>query len=228
MTISPTLSGAIAKAQRGIALLGIPQAASEHLRAAVDAFKSAAALAKAHHTVLVELEGELPAPGPALFDEAGTPTPAAALAPVTTDLPGLRLEEHPVLSMDPQEYIDASWNGREPLEEELLFALRLHTRARGLDYKVIRDMIMEDLNGLDENSFPWVTEQILESGDFQWPHKCEDCTCLETPDKNGLVLCWSCKNKRARAAEAAGKKEAKKAAKKATPKPQQNPLDESA
>lgn len=224
--LNPTLTGAVGKAKRGIAFLEIPGATSDHLRSAMDCFKSATKLAASHFTVLVELEDQVPEPGMRLFDAMGAPAPGAAVDQASGL--GLRVEEHPVLTMGVGAYLDAPWNGREPLVEELLFAMRLHTRARGLDYTALRDMVMDDLGGIDEATFPWIVDQILTSGDFEWPHKCEDCQCNETPDAHGLVLCYACKNKRTRAAETLKKKEIKKAAKatasKVKPAPS-NPLE---
>jgi hypothetical protein len=225
--LNPTLAGAVTKAERAIAFLKIPQLTVEHLRLAMDHFKSAAALAKSHHTVLVELESELSEPGPALFDAAGAPAPGAELV-AATGL-GLRIEEHPVLTMGVEAYLDFNMKKRETLEEELLFALRLHARARGLDYFALRDLVMDDLGGFDEETFSWLVEQITTSGTFEWPHHCEDCH-IDMPSADGTVLCWACKRKREQAAAAQTKKDQKKAAKtaekkpKATPKPAANPL----
>lgn len=218
--LNPTLAGAVAKAERGIAFLKLPGATSDHLRQAMDHLKSAGKLAASHFTVLVELEDQVPEPGPALFDETGAPAPGVA-ASQAAGL-GLRLEEHPVLSMTEADYLDFSRKKQESLDEEMLFALRLHTRARGLDYDAIRDLIMDDLGGFGDGTFDWVVEQITTSGSFEWPHRCEDCQCADTPAANGEVLCWSCKSKRQRDAIAKAKKDEKKAAK-AKPSPK-NPL----
>lgn len=223
-TLNPTLAGAVLKAERGIAFLGIPGATSDHLRSAMDCFKSAGRLAASHHTVLVELEDQVPDPGMPLFDGTGEPAPGAAVASL-----GLRTEEHPVLTMDGETYSEFNSRKKESLEEEMLFALRLHARARGLDYFALRDLVMDELGGFDQGVFLWLAQEILTSGSFDWPHKCEDCQCLETPNEQGTLLCWSCKNKREQVARAKAKKEEKKATKalKASkaPGPPRNPLE---
>lgn len=220
-TLNPTLAGAVSKAERGIAFLKIPGATSDHLRSAMDHFKSATKLAASHFTVLVELEDQVPEPGPALFDETGAP--AAGIQVGSAGI-GLRIEEHPVLTMGYEAYSNAGWKECEALDEELLFAMRLHVRARGMDYTALRDLVMDDLGGIDEATFPWLVEQITTSGAFEWPHHCEDCQCIETPAADGTVLCWRCKDKRAKAATAKAKKETKKAANAASKNPPTNPL----
>jgi len=220
---NPALEGAILKAQRGIAFLQIPGATSDHLRSAMDCLKSAHRLAASHHTVLVELEDQVPEPGPALFGADGTPAPGAEVAGL-----GLRMEEHPVLTMGGAAFIEFNNRKRESLEEELLFALRLHARSRGMDYDNLRNLVMDDIGGFDEEVFDWVVTQITTSGDFEWPYRCEDCQCIDSPDADGTVLCWSCKNKRKQAEIAKAKKEEKAAAKikgKAAPKAPRNPLE---
>jgi hypothetical protein len=219
--LSPTLAGAIAKAERGIAFLRIPQATADHLRNAMDHFKSAANLAASHRTVLVELEAEIPAPGPALFDASGDPAPGAEVA--DEKWIGLRIEEHPILAMNEAAYCEFNHMKQEALEQEMLFALRLHTRARGLDYEAIRDLVMDDLGGLGHGTFDWLVSQILTSGSFEWLHRCEDCQCADTPDANGQVLCHTCKWKRDDAARKAKVKAEKKQANVATPKKPRSP-----
>ena len=217
-----TILGSIAKAQRGIALLQIPQAAAEHLRAAVDAFKSAAALAKAQHTVQIELEGELPAPGPALFDEAGTPTPAAALAPVTTD--------DVVLSMTFEEFDRMAWIDQSNTEEDIWFAVRSHMRARQFpieDFRTLKELVNEVLSGLTEKgTFEWLIDQVKTSGDFNWPRLCEKCADACGTEE---TLCSPCDRERRNQIykdEQAAKKAAIKAAKpKAPKKAKANPLE---
>ena len=221
--LNPTLAGAVLKAERGIAFLRLPGATSDHLRQAMDCFKSAGKLAASHFTVLVELEDQVPEPGPALFDETGAPAPGVAGGQAVGL--GLRLEEHPVLSMSEADYLDFSRKKQESLDEEMLFALRLHTRARGLGYDAIRDLIMDDLGGFGDGTFDWVVEQITTSGSFEWPHRCEDCQCADTPAANGEVLCWSCKSKRQRDAIAKAKKDEKKAAKAKPTQKNKNPLE---
>ena len=223
LALHPTLAAAVTKIHRSLVYIKTPKADPVLLGNALDILKSVSKLIASHRTVLVELENELPEPGPALFDAMGAPAPGAVVHGDSGH--GLRIEEHPVLTMGPEAYIHAPWNGREPLEEELLFALRLHARSRGLDYNALRTLVLDEIGGFDETTFPWVVEQILTAGAFEWPHKCEDCQCNDTPDAKGIVLCWSCKNKRTRAEESKNKKAAKKVAKVATPK---NPLEEQA
>lgn|GEM_PF-3819591 len=225
IALHPTLAGAVSKVERSLVYLKVAQPTSDLLGDALDHLKSALKLVGAHRVTLIELEAELPDPGPALFDATGAPAPGAELA--AGAIPGLRIEEHPVLTMGVEAYSEFNHFKRESLEEELLFAMRLHVRARGMDYIVVRDLIMDDLGGFDSLVWSWVVDQIVTSGDFDWPHKCEDCKCVDTPGPDGKVLCFRCKRTREQAAAAQAKKDAKKAekaAKKTAPKPPTNPL----
>ena len=214
--LNPTIAGAVAKAERGIAFLRLPGATSDHLRQAMDCFKSAGKLAASHHTVLVELEDQVPDPGPALFDGTGAPAPGAAVtAPITSD--------EAILQMTGKEYEALPWNENDPAEKDLMFAARMHFRARAFPLERWRAFAeqMESL-GFNAHAWDWVVQQIRESGDFEWPHTCPGgCGSLELVDEDGTVgECWSCKNKRLTAERKAAEKAAKpKAQKKAKAKP---------
>lgn len=227
MTIlNPTLAGAVSKAERGIALLRIPQAAAEHLRGAMDAFKSAYKLAASHHTVLVELEGELPDPGPALFDSAGAPVPGAAVTvPITSD--------EAILGMTGEDYGRLAPTDQANAESDLMFAARVHFRARGFlveRWHRFEDEI-ENHIGFDAETWDWIIQQIREAGEFDWPTRCSGgCGKALSPEPDGTAPeCWQCRSarrerERKAAAKAAKPKPAKKAEKPA-PKTIRNPLE---
>jgi hypothetical protein len=214
--LNPTLAGAVAKAERGIAFLKLPGATSDHLRQAMDCLKSTGKLAASHHTVLVELEDQVPEPGPALFDSTGAPVQGAELAaPITSD--------EAILQMTGADYEALPYGETEPAESDLLFAARMHFRARGFSLERWR-AFSEQMTILQFNAhaWDWVIQQIRESGDFEWPHRCPGgCGELELVDEDGKVEeCWSCKNNRLIAERKAAKKAEKpKAPKKAKPAP---------
>ena len=219
-TLNPTLAGAVTKAERGIAFLRIPGATSDHLRSAMDCLKSAQRLAASHHTVLVELEDQVPEPGPALFDATGGPAPGAAL--VTSD--------DVILAMDGAEFRSLPWNHEEEAIEDLWFAVRSHFRARQLPverFRALKGLVEEALGGFGDDTWNWMIEQVKTSGEFVWPYLCPICDKIREPKED---LCSSCEHEarqKAYKAEQDAKKAAKRAEKKAskpTPKPRTNPL----
>ncbi len=217
--LNPTLAGAVAKAERGVAFLRLPGATSDHLRQAMDCLKSAHKLAASHHTVLVELEDELPEPGPALFDGTGAPAPGVTTAaPLTSDDVILDLPASALETMN--------WDEEKRAHQDLLFAVRMHFRARGFDlerwHAFFKD-VEKDL-GITE-TWAWIIEQMRAQGEFNWPHRCPGgCgLAIEAPEEGEQpVACYSCQRAQ-RETNAAAKKAGKpKAPKKPTPG---NPLE---
>ena len=210
--LNPTLAGAVAKAERGIAFLKIPGATPDHLRSAMDCFKSAGKLAASHHTVLVELEDQVPEPGPALFDGTGQPAPGVPVQAPTSD--------EAILLKTGEDYDHCDFTEEDQWEEDLLFAARTHFRARGFDLDRWRDFKdqMERV-GFDPRSWDWLVGQIREAGEFQWPHRCAGgCGELAAIDEDGTIdTCWDCTVKQRKADQ----KKEKAASKK---KPAKNPL----
>ena len=208
--LNPTLAGAVAKAERGVAFLRIPSATSDHLRSAMDCFKSAGKLAASHHTVLVELEDQVPDPGPALFDGAGQPAPGIPLQPITSD--------EAILQMTGEAYAALPYGESEPAEQDLLFAARMHFRARAFPLERWRAFSEQmAMLGFNAHAWDWVIQQIRASGDFEWPHRCPGgCGELELVEEDGTVNeCWSCKINRLADERKAAKKSEKTPAKKA-------------
>lgn len=227
-TLNPTLAGAVLKTERNIAFLHLPNATSDHLRQAMDCLKSAHKLAASHHTVLVELEDQVPEPGPALFDGTGAPAPGVAMAaPVTSDDVILDLPASALETMD--------WNEEKRAHQDLLFAVRTHFRARGFDLDKWH-AFFEDMDkdiGITE-AWDWIIQQVKTGGDFIWPHRCSGgCgLAIEAPEEGEeSTPCYSCQRakrdqeaKDKKAAAKAEKPKAEKKPKKGGAKPPANPL----
>lgn len=211
-TLNPTLAGAVVKAERGIAFLRLPGATSDHLRQAMDCLKSAHKLAASHHTVLVELEDQVPEPGPALFDAAGAPAPGAEV--VTSD--------EAILQVTGEAYEALEMAEQALAEEDLMFAARVHFRARRFAVEAWHEFAGGfQRMGWDAYTWDWVVRQIQESGDFDWPHRCTGCQRMLPRPEEGEQdppECHQCSWKRRDAETKAAKKASKtKASKKVAP-----------
>jgi len=216
--LDPTLAAAVAKIDRSLVYIKTPKADPVLLGNALEILKSASKLIASRRTVLVEMEDELPAPGPALFDEAGAPAPGAALAPVTSD--------DVILAMPWSEFEALNWHEQETATEDLFFAIRNHMRSRLFpveDYRTLKDLVMDDLD-LNQGCFEWLINQVKTSGDFNWPYTCERCHAARNVED---TLCSPCDRERRNEiwkAEQAAKKAAAKVAKPKAPKKAKNPL----
>jgi hypothetical protein len=212
--LNPTLAGAVAKAERGIAFLKLPGATSDHMRQAMDCLKSAGKLAASHHIVLVELEDQVPEPGPALFDGTGAPAPGAVVAG-----PEAGTSDEVILQMTGKEYDELVHPESQQAERDLMFAARMHFRARGLSLEKWHafEEEMERWIVFGEVSWNWLVGQIRTAGDFDWPTRCAGgCgTAMDADDDGSAPTCFRCEQ----AQKKAGKAEKPKARKK------QNPLE---
>lgn len=215
--LDPTLAAAVAKIDRSLVYIKTPKADPVLLGNALEILKSASKLIASRRTVLVEMEDELPAPGPALFDDAGAPAPG--VAPVTTD--------DVVLAMTWEAFDKLPWQVQNETEEDLWFAVRSHMRARQFpieDFRTLKDLFNDDLSGFDKGSFEWLINEVKTNGDFNWPHTCEKCHAPRAVEE---TLCSPCDRERRNEiwkAEQAAKKAAAKAAKPKAPKKAKNPL----
>lgn len=204
--LNPTLAGAVAKAERGIAFLKLPGATSDHLRQAMDCLKSAGKLAASHHIVLVELEDQVPDPGPALFDGTGAPAPGAVVAEAITS-------DEAILQMTGEAYDLLDWEEARQAEDDLMFAARTHFRARGLtidQWHAFSREMTKDI-GFGAPSWDWLVGQIRTAGDFDWPTRCAGgCgTAMDADDDGSAPTCFRCEQAQKKAGKA-GKPRAKK------------------
>jgi hypothetical protein len=214
--LNPTLTGAVAKAERGIAFLRLPGATSDHLRQAMDCFKSAGKLAASHHTVLVELEDQVPEPGPALFDSTGAPAPGVVAQPdaITSD--------EAILQVTGAAYEALEFGEQNLAEEDLMFAARVHFRSRGIPVETWHEFATGfQRMGWDAYTWEWLVRQVRDVGDFQWPHCCTGCQKMlprpeeEEPDPPECFQCQHTREMEAR--RQAPKKSSTKKGKKAAP-----------
>jgi len=214
--LDPTLAAAVTKIDRSLVYIKTPKADPVLLGIALETLKSASKLIASHRTVLVEMEEELPAPGPALFDEAGAPAPG--VTPVTSD--------DVILAMPWSEFDALNWHEQEIATEDLFFAIRNHMRSRMFpveDYRTLKDLVMDDLD-LNQGCYEWLINEVKTAGDFNWPYTCERCHAARNIED---TLCGPCDRDRRNEiykAEQAAKKAAAKAAKPKAKKQVKNPL----
>jgi hypothetical protein len=216
--MDPAVMGAITKAERGIAFLKISNLTSDHVRSAVEHLKSAAVIAKAHQTLLNELETEFPAPGVALFDEKGAPLPGAVVATALTT-------DDVVLAMTGKDYDRLNWKEQQSLEADLWFAVRTHMRSRALPAELFRevsDLCEDEFGGMSTDIWDWLVDQVKTSGTFVWSYLCaqDDCQRPREADEEYCPECNSAERREEYEAKEKARKDALKAAKpKAVKKP---------
>lgn len=212
IALDPTLAAAVAKIDRSLVYIKTPKADPVLLGNALEILKSASKLIASHRTVLVEMEDQVPEPGPALFDAAGAPAPGAAV--VTSDEAILQVTGEAYEALDMAEQTLA--------EEDLMFAARVHFRVRGFAVEAWHEFAGGfQRMGWDAYTWGWVVGQIQESGDFDWPHRCTGCQRMLPRPEEGEQdppECHQCSWKRRDAETKAAKKASKtKASKKVAP-----------
>jgi hypothetical protein len=196
MALHPALAGAKAKAERGLAYLIMANPTSDHVRAAMEAFKSAMVLTKAAAVLIKEME--VPPPGAPLFGAGGVPDPEA-------DLTVLAAPRSPMTEEEIQAYESLNYEDRCKAQEDLLFETRTFLRASGRAEEWGRIKGIWDDVVYCTDGFVWFSNEFRRGGEFLWPYQCKDCggNVLDPKDKktttiliDGEPVCQSCKWKR--------------------------------